>query len=266
MRPNTFFEKYPNSSASKLLIKLGIPFPFSKPYELISWLQKISGITGNDIVLDFFAGSAATAHAVLDLNKQDNCSRKFILVQLPEPYTEDTESLGAGYKTIADIGKERIRRAIKMLKEEPEENKDLESVSACDRGFRVFKLDKSNFKQWLDYKGKDPKELTSLFKEHETPLVDSWKPENLLIEVMLQEGFPLDSETAELKEYKKNVVIQVTSEFCEHKLLVCFDKKIYPETIGALDIQGEDIFVCLDSALSDEQKITLSDKGFLKTI
>ena len=127
-------------------------------------------------------------------------------------------------------------------------------------------LEKSNFKQWQDYKGKDPKELISLFKEHETPLTEGWKPENLLIEVMLQEGFPLDSEIAELKEYKKNSVMLVTSEFCEHKLLVCFDKKIYQETINALNIQGEDIFVCLDSALSDEQKITLSDKGFLKTI
>jgi adenine-specific DNA-methyltransferase len=146
----------------------------------------------------------------------------------------------------------------KNLKEE--KNKIL------DLGFKTFKLNKTNFKQWQDYKGKDPKELASLFKEHETPLVDDWKPENLLIEVMLQEGFPLDSEKAELKEYKKNAVIQVASEFCEHKLLVCFDKKVYQETIDALNMQGEDIFVCLDSSLSDEQKITLSDKGFLKTI
>lgn len=266
MLPNTFFEKYPNSSASKLLLKLGIPFPFSKPYELISWLQKISGITSNDIVLDFFAGSATTAHAVLDLNEQDNGDRKFILVQLPESCAEDNEALKAGYKTIADIGKERIRRAIKMLKEERKGKKNLEGASVQDRGFKVLKLNKSNFKQWEDYKGKDPKELVSLFKERETPLIDGWEPENLLVEVMLQEGFPLDSETIELKEYKKNTVIQVTSGFCEHKLLVCFDKKIYQETINALNIQGEDIFVCLDSALSDEQKITLSDKGFLKTI
>ena len=217
-------------------------------------------LENNDLILDFFSGSATTAHAVLEINKQDKGKRRFIIVQLPEPCSHDSGTFRAGYKTISEIGKERIRRVIKKLKKESKRNPEE------DLGFKVFMLEKSNFKQWQDYKGKDPKELISLFKEHETPLTEGWKPENLLIEVMLQEGFPLDSEIAELKEYKKNSVMLVTSEFCEHKLLVCFDKKIYQETINALNIQGEDIFVCLDSALSDEQKITLSDKGFLKTI
>ena len=217
-------------------------------------------LENNDLILDFFSGSASTAHAVLEINKQDKGKRRFIIVQLPEPCSHDSGTFRAGYKTISEIGKERIRRVIKKLKKESK--RDPEE----DLGFKVFMLEKSNFKQWQDYKGKDPNELTSLFKEHETPLINGWKSENLLIEVMLQEGFPLDSEIAELKEHKKNAVVQITSEFCEHKLLICFDKKIYQETINALDIQGEDIFVCLDSALSDEQKITLSDKGFLKTI
>ncbi len=217
-------------------------------------------LENNDLILDFFSGSATTAHAVLEINKQDKGKRRFIIVQLPEPCSHDSGTFRAGYKTISEIGKERIRRVIKKLKKESK--RDPEE----DLGFKVFMLEKSNFKQWQDYKGKDPNELTSLFKEHETPLINGWKSENLLIEVMLQEGFPLDSEIAELKEHKKNAVVQITSEFCEHKLLICFDKKIYQETINALDIQGEDIFVCLDSALSDEQKITLSDKGFLKTI
>jgi len=228
-----------------------VPFENAKPTKLIKHFLSF-GTSVNSIVLDFFAGSASTAHAVMSRNLETPTNINFIMVQLPELTEEDSIAKKMGFKNIAEIGRDRLRRAIKKEK--------------LKEGFKVFVLDKSNFKQWQDYKGKDAKELTSLFKEHEIPLIDDWKPENLLIEVMLQEGFPLDSEIAELKEHKKNAVIHIKSEFCEHKLLVCFDKKIYQETINVLDIQGEDIFVCLDSALSDEQKITLSDKGFLKTI
>ena len=100
---------------------------------------------GNDdepaIILDFFAGSSTTAHAVLDLNKQDNGTRKFILVQLPEPCSPDSEAFKAGYKTIADISKERIRRAAKKIKDE-------NPLFFGDFGFRVFKLDSSNINTW----------------------------------------------------------------------------------------------------------------------
>jgi adenine-specific DNA-methyltransferase len=229
-------------------------FDYPKPVELIKIF--VNQALSQGIVLDFFAGSCTTAHAVLDKNRESEARHDFICIQLPELCDKGSEAYKAGLKNIAEIGKERIRRVIKKFKKE----------SKHDFGFKVFKLEKSNFKKWQDYKGQDSKELTSLFKEHEIPLVDGWKPDNLLIEVMLQEGFPLDSEIAELEGHKKNAVMQVRSEFCEHKLLVCFEKKIYQETINALDIQGEDIFVCLDSALTDEQKMTLSDKGFLKTV
>lgn len=259
--------KHLNANGVDDLSDLGLSeiFSYPKPISLIKEL--VLGATmftknKHDLILDFFSGSSTTAQAVLIQNSLDHGNRQFILVQMPEQTEKESVAFKAGYKTIADIGKERIRRVISKAKKEGK----IADIEQCDLGFRVMKLEKSNFKQWQNYKGKDAKELTSLFKEHEIPLVDGWKPENLLIEVMLQEGFPLDSEIAELKEHKKNAVMQVKSEFCEHKLMVCFDKKIYQETINALDIQGEDIFVCLDSALSDEQKITLSDKGFLKTI
>lgn len=248
-----YFDEFSTQQGTEEVRKLlgeGI-FDFPKPVGLIKHLVK-AVCSYDDIVLDFFAGSCTAAHAVLRQNYEDQINRRFIMVQFPELTDPESRAYKAGFKTIADIGKKRIQSVI-----------DKEKIKAS---FKVFRLDKSNFKQWQDYKGKDPKELASLFKEHETPLIDGWKPENLLIEVMLQEGFPLDSEIAELKDYKKNAIIQVKSEFCEHRLLVCFDKKIYQETIDTLDIKGEDIFVCLDSALSDEQKITLSDKGFLKTI
>ncbi len=237
-------------------------FSNPKPSALIKYLIHIAtNQESSGIVLDFFAGSCTMAHSVFLSNIEDKGLRQFIAIQMEEIVDKDSEAFKAGYENIAEIGKDRIRKVIKIINTENDGK-----LKGLDIGFKVFKLVKSNFKQWQDYKGKDPKELTSLFKEHEIPLIDGWKSDHLLTEIMLQEGFPLDSEITALKEYKKNDAIQVKSEFCEHKLLVCFDKKIYQETIDALDIKGEDIFVCLDSALSDEQKITLSDKGFLKTI
>ena len=112
----------------------------------------IKGLTHiSFITLDFFSGSCTTAHAVIDLNK-DGGNRKFIMVQLPEPCAPDSEALKAGYKTIADIGKERIRRVIKRSQEEQVQKKDLFSgdKSKLDLGFKVFKLEPSNFKLWND--------------------------------------------------------------------------------------------------------------------
>ncbi|MEA5050754.1 MAG: site-specific DNA-methyltransferase [Oscillospiraceae bacterium] len=153
MRPITFIEKYTNSEASKELIKMEIPFDFSKPYRLIQYLIKICVADQNSYILDFFSGSATTAHAVIQLNADDGGNRKFIMVQLPEPCAEDTEAAKAGYKNISEIGKERIRRAGEKIKAEVEEQNaqlkiDEEPKKVPDIGFKVFKLDSSNLKKW----------------------------------------------------------------------------------------------------------------------
>ena len=135
-------------------LKLSGLFDNPKPVRLIKRIQELSTsptrslsiplgdkFFQSDIILDFFAGSSTTAHAVLDLNKQDNGTRKFILVQLPEPCSPDSEAFKAGYKTIADISKERIRRAAKKIKDE-------NPLFFGDFGFRVFKLDSSNINTW----------------------------------------------------------------------------------------------------------------------
>jgi len=232
-------------------------FTNPKPSTLIKYLIHI--VTNQEkegIILDFFAGSCTTAHSVFLANIEDSGNCNFICVQMPEICDKSTEAYKEGYKNIAEIGKERIRR---VIKKQLKNNKN-------DQGFKVFQIDESNFKQWQNYEGSDLKQLKDLFEKQEGPLIDGWKPENLLVEAMLQEGFPLDSNVVELKDHKKNKVTQVSSEFCQHKLLVSFDKKIAQDTIDNLKIEGEDIFVCLDNALTDEQKVTLSDKGFLKTI
>lgn len=101
----------------------------------------------NDIILDFFSGSATTAHAIMKLNTEDGGHRKFIMVQLPEPTDEKSEAYKAGYKNICEIGKERIRRAGEKIKAEAGEK-----AADLDIGFKVFKLDSSNLQKWKDRK------------------------------------------------------------------------------------------------------------------
>jgi len=135
-----------------------------------------------------------------------------------------------------------------------------------DFGFRIFKFSNSNFASWDNYSGHDTQELLGLFDKFESPLIKDWKPENLLIEILLLQGFPLDSHVREMLEFKANRLLEVSSEFCEHRLYVCLDKQVKPETVAAIKIRPEDILVCLDSALSDESKITLADQCNLKVI
>ncbi|TXL00776.1 site-specific DNA-methyltransferase, partial [Methylococcaceae bacterium CS3] len=119
-------------------------FTNPKPVSLLS--KYISFSSGNDaLILDFFSGSSTSAHSVMDLNAQDNGSRKYIMVQLPETCDEKTDAFKAGYNTIADIGKERIRRAGEKILSA---NQDKDGIESLDIGFKVFKLDSSNIKAW----------------------------------------------------------------------------------------------------------------------
>lgn len=156
----------------------------------------------NGIILDFFSGSATTAHAVLDLNKEDGGNRKFILVQLPEKSDEKSEAYKAGYKTIAEIGKERIRRVIKKIKEGQKRtppNLPLageEQNRKQDLGFKVFKLQESNFKIWRT-KINNEKQLINQLKQHLEPLDENAETEDVLYELLLKSGIPL---TAKIEE------------------------------------------------------------------
>ena len=114
---------------------VGIPFNSPKNSDLLVLLNKLAGTSKNDIILDFFSGSATTAHAVMQLNSEDGGNRKFIMVQLPEKCDEKSEAYKAGYKNVSEIGKERIRRAGEKIKED---NKDKENIDKLDTGFRVL--------------------------------------------------------------------------------------------------------------------------------
>lgn len=237
-------------------------FEYSKPLSLLTTL--ISQVTNKDkdIILDFFAGSGTTSHSVLNLNKEDGGNRRFILVQMPELCDEKSEAFKAGYKNIAEIGKERIRRVVKRIKE----NTLSDKLTDQDLGFKSFNLCSSNFKEWKNAIENNSNELQSLFEKHISLLIEGSKAESLISEIILLEGFPLDSRITRLSEFKSNEVRLISSELNDHKLIVCFDEKIKEDTINKLDLGEKDIFVCFDTAISDKDKLRLSDKGLIKTI
>jgi len=233
-------------------------FSNPKPTKLITSLFQLANVKANDIVLDFFAGSGTSGHAAMKYSIENSFPIKFICIQLQEEIDSSKEAYKVGYRRISEISKDRIKYSIKALKKETKK-KDI-----IDLGFKVFRLASSHFKAWKPYIGKNIEEVENLFSE--SPLLSNWSEQGLLTEIILQEGFPLDSNITADNSYKKNRVYQVISEFCEHKLLVCLDKKVSTETISNIKRDDKDIFICLDSAITDAQKITLSDKGFLKTV
>jgi len=195
-------------------------FSFPKPSALIKYLIK-SSTKANDIILDFFSGSGTSAHAVMNLNKEDGGNRKYICVQLPELCDDKSEAYKAGYKTIADICKERIRRAGEKIQEETkaeinkikakikklqgelptEETKaeienlktKIEQLKDQDLGFKVLKLEDSNFKQWQQIEGKDTKALVEQMKLFVDPVSESATIENMVYELLLKSGKDLNS-------------------------------------------------------------------------
>lgn len=259
MLPNTFFDKYPNSSASKLLLKLNIPFPFSKPYELIMWLQKISGVQENDVVLDFFAGSCTTAHAVLVLNKQGGGNRKFICVQLPELCAEDSEALSAGYKTIADIGKERIRRAIKMIQEEQKGQLDFKQRT-LDMGFKVFKLAKSNFKVWegdIDPQKETVEKQLEMHVDHINPKSSQ---DDILFELLLKAGFELTTKIEKISMAGKSVY-----SIEGGLMLICLEKELTKEVIKAMAEKNPSRVICLDQGFAGNDQLKTNAVQIMKS-
>lgn len=190
-------------------------FDSPKPKELIKKVLNISTNDKDSIILDFFSGSATTAHAVMDLNAEDGGNRKYIMVQLPEPCDEKSEAYKAGYKNIAEIGKERIRRAGKKIKEET--NADI------DYGFRVYKVDSSNMKD-VFYR---PDELEqNMLDKLESNIKEDRNSLDLLTQVMLEVGLEL-SLPIETKKIRGKEVHFVAG----NSLVACFDEDVDEELI-----------------------------------
>ena len=235
-----------NAEMSKLFTNKVFPYP--KPLTLIKYLLSYF-LNKEFIVLDFFSGSATTAHAVMQLNAEDGGNRKFIMVQLPEKTDEKSEAYKAGYKNICEIGKERIRRAGKKIKEE---NADKEGIDKLDIGFRVLKLDSSNM-QDVYY---TPKEFTEqdLFADNVKP---DRTAEDLLFQVMLDLGVEL-SATIEQRTIDDKRVFFVNGNY----LVACFDEAISESTITEIAKMQPRYFVMRDSSLASDNVADNFDQLF----
>lgn len=241
-------------------------YDFPKPSELIRRLVQ-QGTDKNDIVLDFFAGSATTPHAVFLQNRSDGGNRRCIWVQLPEPIGEQSEIYRQGFTSIADIGKERIRRVIKKLKGGANgqlEFKDRETPE--DLGFRAFKLDESNYRQWGGLEVRDGEKYATEMDLFADPLLPGWSPEDVVWEVALKEGYSLSGTVEEVGGIKINRVCRVTDPDHGQSFLICLDDKLKEATVRALKLGKDDVFVCRDAALTDEQAANLALTCRLKTI
>ena len=190
-------------------------FDNPKPINLIEKMAELC-TKDNDIILDFFAGSGTLAHAILDLNKKDGGNRKFICVQLPEQCKTNTEAYKAGFQTIADISKERIRRVIQKIKKEQEGEIDF-NEGKQDLGFKVFKLSESNFKQWQP-NPKSAEELAEQMKLFINPINGEPTNESMAFELLLKSGLNLNSTIAEkegfylINENELALVLEETTE------------------------------------------------------
>lgn len=224
-------------------------FPYPKPSEFVKQLISVISENKKEIVLDFFSGSAATAHAVMQLNAEDGGSRKFIMVQLPEETDAMSDAYKAGYKTICEIGKERIRRAGAKIKEEnPLGTMDL------DVGFRVLKCDTTNMKNVYYH----PDEYNAtMFDMLEDNIKENRTPEDLLFQVMLDLGVLLSSKIEQTEIVGKKV-FNVADNF----LIACFDANVTEETITAIAKQKPYYFVMRDSSLANDSVAANFDQIF----
>ena len=203
----------------------------------------------------------------MEINREDNGNRCFIAVQLPEPTPEDSPARKAGFKTIAEIGKERIRRVIKKLKKDDEGKLALKTRETPeDLGFRVFKLAESSYKPWTGVEEKEPQAYLKTMDHFTDPLAPGWKPEKLIWEVAIKEGYGLNSRIEQVRGLKGNTVHTVTDPDKQQSFRICLDGTIKKETLKALDLGKDDLFVCRDAALDDEAAANLALQCRLKTI
>ncbi|WP_142413287.1 site-specific DNA-methyltransferase [Hathewaya massiliensis] len=224
-------------------------FNYPKPTSLLLELTKCCTLNDNDIILDFFAGSSTTAHAVMQLNAEDGGNRKFIMVQLPEATEEKSEAFKAGYKNICEIGKERIRRAGKKIKEE---NPD--KAVSLDTGFRVLKLDSSNMKD-VFY---SPVEVNQrMIDKLESNIKGDRSNEDLLFQVMLDLGELLSSDIEEIEIQGKKVF-----NVGQGNIVACFDNDIIEEVVKEIAKMNPFYAVFRDSCLSNDSVATNFEEIF----
>ncbi|MDP3332043.1 MAG: site-specific DNA-methyltransferase [Methylococcaceae bacterium] len=227
-------------------------FESPKDHKVIGrWIGYVSNLKKDDFILDFFGGSGTTAQAVLELNKQDNGNRKFILVQLPEQTKADSEAYKAGFKKISDITIERVKRVINGVGDNPQ---------SLEAGFKVYQLTKSHFPR-VDFQA-DPEaseaenlqRLDTYISEKEAQLIGLFEPHEIRDEVLLKNGFRLNYRLQAQPQFTANTVS--LADDGEKSALICFDNILSNKTVEQL-LQTPQAFICLERALNTDAKWNL---------
>jgi len=248
-----FNQENATEEVKKLFNNLKI-FDYPKPVWTIKYLIKSLNLIDNDIILDFFSGSATTAHAVMELNAEDGGKRKFIMVQLPEKVDEESEAYKAGFKTIADIGKERIRRAGEKIKEE---FKDKEWIDDLDIGFKVFKVAETNIR-WND-EVFDGEQITlsesALSVKDALDFNPGFTDIDVVYEIMLRHrDFPLTSKIEKLTNIGNRTYMFADS------VVVCLEETITSDIVDKIaSLEPKPIKIIFrDSAFDDDISLKLN--------
>ncbi len=237
-----------------------------KPPRLVQRMLQIgTDEQDNDIVLDFFSGSASTAHAVLAQNREDSGNRQFILVQYPEPLPKPEPHLD----TIADMGRVRVRNVITRMEAEDAGKLDLHPDE--DLGFKVFKLAPSTFREWT--RPADAAELQQQLSYFDAGMKDDADPLHALYEVLLKEGYSLNAriEALELAVNRVHRICQPAAAAegaapADSCFYLCLDDEIHDATLDALPLDDQTVFICQDTALDDSQKVNLALQCVLRVV
>ena len=243
------------------------PFSYPKPISLIQHIYEI-GTNPNDIILDFFAGSGTTGQAVTELNQEDGGNRKYILVQLPETTDEKSEAYKVNYKKISDITIERNKRVVEnIIKEKKQAQPDLfkkeesEEEQLKGLGFKVFKLQKSNFPR-VEF-APDPEKteeenielLNKYIRDKEAQLTSMFNKEELITEILIKNGFKLNYTLSKQEKFKKNEILFATDG--EKETLICLDVVIADETVEYFKTNTKQKLIVLERALDTTKKWNL---------
>jgi adenine-specific DNA-methyltransferase len=239
-------------------------FDTPKPVQLIERVLRIATTADEQaIALDFFSGSGTTAQAVLALNREDDGNRRFLLVQVPEP-SDNPE-----FPTIAEMGKERIRRVIAQMQAEDEGKLDLHPDE--DLGFKVFKLAPSTFREWE--RPEDAAALEAQLSYFDAGLKDDANLTHARYEVLLKEGYSLNARIGDLGLSTNRVdricqpaAVEEGAASADRCFYLCLDEQIHDATLDALPLDDQTVFICQDTALDDSQKVNLALQCILKTI
>ena len=240
------------ASETKNLTKEG-NMPFQNGKKPVAMLRRILAMQPDKdcIVMDFFAGSASTAHAVLEQNKDDGGKRRFIMVQLPEECDPTSDVYKEGFRKVSDVGKERLRRVLSTLTKEQTGTLDLHGTGTMDLGFRIFSLDRSNFRLWDGAQpGEDPEKIAKQLELHEQHIDPNATQEDILYELLLKAGFPLTTKVEKVEMAGKDLF-----SIAEGALLICLQDEITKELIKAMADADPLQVICLDSGFKNNDQL-----------